>query len=153
VKTKETTRTKPEEAIFPLASTLRLVVSRLARRLRQQGEPGVTPSMLSALHTIERHEAMTLSELASHERVTPPTITTVVGRLESAGLVRKDTDLDDRRVSWISLSPEGHRFVEASRSRKTAYLAKRLSRLDPQERAVLERATRILERLLEGEER
>src|SRR5438093_8973390 len=144
------TRTgRDREASLPLASELRLAVMRLARRLRQQTEGDVTPSMLSALSTIERHGPMTLSELAAHERVQPPTITTVLGRLEAAGLAARDTDLDDRRVSWVSLTSEGRRFLEASRSRKTAYLAKRLAALGPQDRTTLERAARILERMVE----
>src|SRR6266550_7330316 len=142
-------RSKDDAAILPLAASLRLAVMRLARRLRQQTEDDITPSMLSALSTIERHGPMTLSELAAHERVKPPTVTTIVGRLEAAGLTTKDTDLDDRRVSWISLTPEGNRFVEAVRSKKTAYLAKRIARLDPGDRATLERAAAILERLVE----
>src|SRR6266550_7513348 len=112
-------RSKDDAAILPLAASLRLAVMRLARRLRQQSEADVTPSMLSALSTIERHGPMTLSELAAHERVQPPTVTTILGRLESAGLVAKDTDLDDRRVTWVSLTAEGRRFVEAERSKKT----------------------------------
>src|SRR5213594_4344226 len=150
---KQPKRSKDTDPVLRLASTLRLSVARLARRLRQQAETGVTPSMFSAMATIERHGPMTLSELAAHERVQPPTITTVVGRLESAGLVGKDTDLDDRRVSWISLTLEGRRLIEAARSKKTAYLAKRLARLDPSERATLERAAAILDRLLEEEDR
>src|SRR5437879_9032819 len=111
--TKERPARLADAAILPLAAALRLVVMRLARRRRQQADAGITPSMLSALSTIERHGPMTLSELASHERVQPPTITTVLARLESAGLASKDTDLDDRRVSWVSLTPEGRRFLEA----------------------------------------
>jgi DNA-binding MarR family transcriptional regulator len=141
---------RPEAgAVLPLASALRLVVMRLARRLRQQADAGITPSMLSALSSIERHGPMTLSELAAHERVQPPTITTVLGRLEASGLVTRDPDLEDRRVSWVSLTAEGRRFLEANRSKKTAYLAKRLAALDPQDRATLEKAARILERLVE----
>src|SRR5436190_23893425 len=101
-----TTKTRPRQSdapIQPLAQSLRLAVMRLARRLRQQSEPDITPSMLSALSTIERHGPMTLSELAAYERVQPPTITSVLGRLESAGLIARDTDVDDRRVSWVSL--------------------------------------------------
>src|SRR5438128_11230450 len=121
------TRSKQaDDPIVPLAQSLRLAVMRLARRLRQQSEADMTPSMLSALSTIERHGPMTLSELAAHERVQPPTVTTILGRLESTGLVAKDTDLDDRRVTWVSLTAEGRRFVEAERSKKTAYLARRL---------------------------
>src|SRR5437870_5825832 len=119
--TKQRAREPAEmEAILPLASGLRLAVMRLARRLRQQSEAGVTPSMLSALSTIERHGPMTLSDLAAHERVQPPTITSVVGRLETAELVNRVTDPTDRRVSRISLSRGGRHLIEASRSRKTA---------------------------------
>jgi DNA-binding MarR family transcriptional regulator len=124
---------------------------RLARRLRQQTEGDVTPSMLSALSTIERHGPMTLSELAAHERVKPPTVTTIVGRLEASGLTARAPDLDDRRISWISLTPEGRRFIEASRSKKTAYLATRLGRLSAEERSTLARAVTILERLVQEE--
>ena len=144
-----TTANPADAAVLPLAASLRLAVARLARRLRQQGEADATPSMLSALSTIERHGPMTLSALAAHERVQPPTITTIVGRLESASLVQRETDPGDRRVSRISLSRAGARLLEAARSRKTAYLAKRLSRLDPEDRATLERAVAILERLME----
>jgi len=149
------TKTKPardDATVLPLAASLRLAVMRLARRLRQQGEADITPSMLSALSTIERHGPMTLSELAAHERVQRPTVTTILGRLESAGLVAKDTDLDDRRVTWVSLSAEGRRFVEAARSKKTAYLARRLAKLGAADREVLARALPILERLV-GEDR
>jgi DNA-binding MarR family transcriptional regulator len=147
-----TTKTRPkrsDEPILPLAQSLRLAVMRLARRLRQQSEADMTPSMLSALSTIERHGPMTLRELAAHERVQPPTVTTVLGRLESAGLVSRDTDLDDRRVSWVSLTSDGRRLAEANRSRKTEFLAKRLSKLDDRDRESLARALPIIERLIE----
>jgi DNA-binding MarR family transcriptional regulator len=150
---KETGAKPDAETILPLASALRLVVSRLARRLRQQAEPGITASQLSILATVDRHGAMTLSDLAQHERVTPPTITATMGRLEAAGYVTREIDASDRRVARISLSREGRRFLESVRSRKNAYLTRRLSRLDAEDRATLERAAEILERLLEAEDR
>jgi DNA-binding MarR family transcriptional regulator len=76
-------------------------------------------------------------------------VTNILGRLESAGLVAKDADLDDRRVTWVSLSVEGRRFVESARSKKTAYLARRLAKLGPADRDVLARALPILEQLVE----
>jgi DNA-binding MarR family transcriptional regulator len=150
---KETGAKPDAETILPLASALRLVVSRLARRLRQQAEPGITASQLSILATVDRHGAMTLSDLAQHERVTPPTITATMGRLEAAGYVTRETDVSDKRVTRISLSREGRRFLERVRSRKNAYLTRRLSRLDAADRAALARAAEILERLLEAEDR
>jgi DNA-binding MarR family transcriptional regulator len=133
-----------------LAASLRLAVMRLARRLRQQAEADVTPSMLSALSTIERYGPISLSDLAAAERVRPPTVTPIVARLETGGLVDRETDAGDRRVSRLSLSPKGRRLVEASRSRKTAYLAKRLAKLSDEDRATIENATRILDAMLEA---
>jgi hypothetical protein len=52
----------------------------------------------------------------------------------------------------VRLSADGARLLKRLRSRKNAYLAKRLRRLDEDELATLERATQILERILEDRE-
>jgi DNA-binding MarR family transcriptional regulator len=132
-----------------LPDRLRLVVTRLARRLRQQTGAGVSPTQAAALSTIERQGPLTLGELAQLERVQPPTITAAVGRLEQRGLVRRHPDPGDRRVARVEVTAPGRRLLEQSRSRKTAYLERRLAALDGDERATLERAVAILERLLE----
>jgi DNA-binding MarR family transcriptional regulator len=132
-----------------LPARLRLAITRLARRLRQQGETSASPTQLAALATIERDGPITLGGLAAVERVQPPTITAAVGRLEQRGLVRRLTDPDDRRVARVEITPQGRRLLEQSRSRKTAYLDRKLASLIVDERDTLERAAEILERLLE----
>jgi DNA-binding MarR family transcriptional regulator len=145
-----TTRASRTTAPEPgLPARLRLAITRLARRLRQQGEPAVSPTQLSALATIERDGPLTLGTLAAVERVQPPTITAAVGRLEQRELVRRSTDAADRRVARVEITPAGRRLLEQSRSRKTAYLERKLADLSPDERDTLERAAAILERLLE----
>jgi DNA-binding MarR family transcriptional regulator len=133
-----------------LAARLRLGVTRLARRLRQETEADITPSQLAALSTVERHQPMTVGELSAHERVQPPTMTRVVSAMVEAGLVTRDPDPADRRVAWLRLTPEGARFLARGRTRKEAYLAKRLRRIDPERLAILERAVDVLEELVEG---
>jgi DNA-binding MarR family transcriptional regulator len=128
-----------------------MVVTRLARRLRQQGESTASPTQLAALATIERDGPLTLGALAATERVRPPTITAAVGRLEEQGLVRRRTDLRDRRVARVEITPPGRRLLAQSRSRKTAYLERQLDTLTADERDTLERAAAILERVLEKE--
>ncbi len=128
---------------------LRLVVMRLARRLRQQAEGDVTASLLSALSSVERLGPLTLGELASVEQVQPPSMTKIVARLEEMGLVTREADARDRRVARVRVSDEGRRYVARSRTRKNAYLAERLRRFDSEERGLLEQALPLLERLVE----
>lgn len=58
-----------------IAARLRLGVTRLARRLRQEAEAGITPSMLSALSTLDRQGTLTMGDLCAAEQVQPPTMT------------------------------------------------------------------------------
>jgi DNA-binding MarR family transcriptional regulator len=133
-----------------LAARLRLAVMRLARRLRTHADE-LSPTLVSALVTVEQHGPITLGALAAHERVSPPSITRAVAALEKHGLVSRETDPDDRRVARVSLTALGRRTVLRGRKRKTAYLVKRLSGLDEAGRASLSDALPALERLLEDE--
>jgi DNA-binding MarR family transcriptional regulator len=130
-----------------LAARLRLGVTRLARRLRQEAEAGVTPSMLSALSSAERQGSLTMRELCQAEQVQPPTMTRIVAALLEAALVEREADPTDGRVAWVTVTPEGRRLLERSRRRKEAYLAKALGSLEQDELRTLEDAAGILERL------
>jgi DNA-binding MarR family transcriptional regulator len=134
-----------------LAVRLRLAITRTSRRLRQEASQGLSPSLTSALATIDTHGPLTPSELAKRERVQRPTATRLVARLEELGVLQRMADPQDRRSSLLSVTPAGHALMEELRGRKTAYLAHRLESLDPQERAALDRAAAILERLLEDD--
>ena len=132
-----------------LASRLRLDISRMARRLRQEAGALLSPSQTAALVTIERHGPLTPSELAERERVQRPTVTRVLARLEEAGLVDRAADPQDRRSSLLSISDDGRALLESARARKDAYLARRIDALEPADREALERAAALLERMLE----
>jgi len=134
-----------------LVARLRLVTMRLARRLRQQSEGDVTASMLSALSSIARLGPLTLGALASVEQVQPPSMTKIVGKLEEQGLVVREPDAADRRVTRVRVSGDGRDYVDRSRTLKNAYLADRLERLTPEERDRLVEVLPLLERLVEDE--
>lgn len=132
-----------------LAPRLRLALMRLSRHLRSQLDGDLSPSLVSALSSVERHAPVTLGRLAELERVKPPSITRMVAALEAAGLVQRETDPTDRRVARLQVTPAGHRKLQANRTRKTAYLAQQLRLLDDDEREALRQALPVLERLLE----
>ena len=132
-----------------LAPRLRLAVTRLSRRLRQEADlPQLSPTRMATLASIERSGPLTLGELAVLERVQPPTITAAVGRLEEQGLVLRTVDAHDRRVTRVAVTAAGRRLLEKSRTRKTAYLDRRLRALAPEQREILARAADLLETIL-----
>jgi DNA-binding MarR family transcriptional regulator len=132
-----------------LAGRLRLAITRTARRLRQEADSGLSPTLSSALATVDRFGPLTPSEIAALERVQRPTATRVVGRLEEAGLVSRAGDPTDRRSSLIAVTPEGRALLRRLRSRKNAFLAQRIESLSEDEMATLAEATAILERVME----
>jgi len=136
-----------------LAARLRLVITRTARRLRQEAGTNLGPSQTAALATLDRHGPLTPSELARTERIQRPTATRIVAALEQASLVQRIADPADGRSFTVSATAEGHALMNKLRTRKNAYLARRLRALDEDDLATLERAAAILEDLLEGERR
>ncbi|MBA2506239.1 MAG: MarR family transcriptional regulator [Thermoleophilaceae bacterium] len=123
----------------------------MARRLRQEAGPGLSPSLTAALATVERHGPLTPSGLADLERIQRPTATRVIEKLVGEGLVEKTRDPDDGRAFLVSVSKDGRALIRKLRSRKSAYLEKRLRALEPEDRATLARASEILERMLREE--
>lgn len=132
-----------------VASRLRLSATRLSRLMRQQAETGLTPTKLAHLATITREGPMALGDLACAERVTAPTVTKVVRELEALDLVVREADDADKRVSLVRATALGAETIEASRTRKDAWLTERLAELSPAELVTLEGAVTILERLTE----
>lgn len=135
-----------------VAAHLRLVVTRTARRLRSEASGGLGPSLGAALATVERWGPLSPSELADREGIRRPSATRLVARLEEEGYVAREPDPDDGRSFRVSLTPAGAAHIHDVRSRKDAFLARRLQRLSPEDRATLDRASDLLERLLEDPE-
>lgn len=140
-----------DDALTELAARLRLAVGRLNRRIRIDGRESIPPLQLSALATIEQHGPLRLSELARREAVTAPTMSRVLAALGENGLVERNPDPQDARGVLVTLSDEGERRLAEVRSHRTALVARRLARLDDEQRAALEAALPALEALLVDE--
>src|SRR3954466_2688488 len=139
----QTTSRPPETPSIPsegLAPRLRWVVTRMARRLRQEAGTDLGPSQVAALATIERHGPLSPSEVAKLERIQRPTATRILRHLEEAGLVERVRDPEDGRGAIVSVTGDGRTHLRRLRARKTAYLATRLEKLDEEDRRTLARA-------------
>jgi DNA-binding MarR family transcriptional regulator len=131
-----------------LAAELRVAVMFTARRMRyERSTDDVTPGQYSVLAALDRHAPMTPRELATHEKVQPPSMTRTLGLLEDLGLVRREEHPSDRRQALLYVTPEGAQVVHETRRQRDRWLAKRLAELDVEERQVLARAGEILNRI------
>ena len=132
-----------------LAAELRLGVMRLRRRLAVERHPDNELSLgaMAVLGCLYRHGELSVGELASQERVQPPSMTRTVNCLEDGGYVARRPHDTDRRQVVVVLSDLGRETVLADRARRDAWLARKLADLTAEERAVLRRAAPILDRL------
>ncbi len=74
---------------------------------------GLTPQRYLLLLMVKGapagNERATINDVAERLRVEPHTITGAVSRAEAAGLVVREPCDQDRRRTWIRLTPEGER--------------------------------------------
>jgi DNA-binding MarR family transcriptional regulator len=135
-----------------IAERLRPVLLQLARELRKETEAlGVTGRQAVLLWIVREHPGLTLGELAELERISAPSLSAHVDRLERAGLLERIRSSEDRRRVGLQLTPEGSRLLRRVRRRRTTWLAQRLGALDERDVETIDRAIEPLGRLLEGE--
>jgi len=143
------TKAKPDPAL--VASDLRVVLGRLIRRLR--AEHGFPLSQGAVLGRVDREGPQSVSDLAVSERVRPQSMAQTVTELETAGLVTRRPDPDDRRRALVELTEAGRSTLQEDRRRRVGWLADAMaSDLSAAELATLQAAVPLLERLAEHEE-
>jgi len=132
-----------------VADRLRPTLLRLGNELRREKIAGVSPHQVGLLVSIKYEPGVTVGELATGERVSTAAMSKRISRLERDGLVARTQSEADRRCVGLTLTEEGQRTLRRVRSRRTAWLASRLSALSPDELAAVEAAAGPLAQLLE----
>jgi DNA-binding MarR family transcriptional regulator len=135
-----------------LADRLHSAAIHLLRRLRREDDASGLPApQLSALSVIVFGGPITLGALAHAEQVRPPTITRLVEKLESAGLVERASDPTDKRVSRLAATAKGVKLLHDGRRRRVARLTASLAALPAGERSAIANAVPILEKVVRAE--
>jgi DNA-binding MarR family transcriptional regulator len=133
------------------AAELRVSLLKVARRIRaEKSDSELSDSQFSVLALLDRHGPLTPRALAGYERVQPPSMSRTLAGLLERGLVDRVDDPGDRRQVIVRLTPAGSLAVGETRRRRDAWLARRLSGLEPKERAVLAEASEILRRIADS---
>ncbi len=132
-----------------VANELRPILVRLARELRKETTHlGITGGQATLLWQISEKPGIGLGELAELEGIATPTASGLVDRLERAKLIERVRSDTDRRRVGLTSTAAGRRLLQAVRARRTVWLAERLERLSPSERAAIESALQPLASLI-----
>jgi DNA-binding MarR family transcriptional regulator len=124
-------------------------IMRLGRRLRRS-----TPTLdlsggaLALLIHLHRTGPMSGAALARAEGLQPQSLSRVLTRMESEGLIARDVDPNDRRRHVIGITDRGRRALSFAMTERRRRLAAMMDeRLDAEERATLIAAAEIMLKL------
>ena len=132
-----------------LAAELLSVVARINRLATQRVRMQLPYAQARLLSAIDDRGAARISDLATLDHCSQPTMTTQVRRLEDAGLVSRASDPADARAVLISITPKGIAALAQVRADRGAVIDPYLERLDESDRRTLADAVRVMRDLLE----
>lgn len=141
---------KADHSTDALAAELRIVISALMRRLREQADAAeLSAQQQSVLLRLERDGPATGSALARAEGMRPQSMGAIVAALEAAGLVTGAPDPADGRQTIISLTDRFRTWVADVRATRQDWMLRTLqTNLSAQEQRQLAAALPLLQRLL-----
>ncbi len=138
----------PELQLDILAGELRIVLSRLIRRLRNEHRFPLTQA--AVLGVLERDGPRSIGELATQESVRPQSMSQTICELETEGLIKRRPDPSDGRRTQIALTAFGHVALEADRAAREGWLARKIAGFTPEEQQILRDAVDLLNRVADA---
>jgi len=99
----------------------------------------LTMAQFRALVAMRRWGRQTGRELARRLHVTPGTLVPMFDRLEELGYVRRVPDQEDRRQTWLELTPKADRLFQRMWGMGAARMGNAIAQLIPTDRAELGR--------------
>ncbi|MFB9275196.1 MarR family winged helix-turn-helix transcriptional regulator [Cohnella cellulosilytica] len=106
-------------------------------RMETELAPQLTAGQLEVLELLQAHEPMKPSDLLPHLETTPAAITTLLDRMERAGLVERNRDEADRRIVWVTMTELGRSEVERGITVRAAIVNESLDRISSHNRQLL----------------
>jgi DNA-binding MarR family transcriptional regulator len=107
-------------------------------------EDGSHPGQAICLRVLAAHDGMSQRDLGRALHLTPPTVTTMLQRMERAGIVERHPDEADQRLTRVRLTAEGRQLEERLRGIFARYIGQALDSMTVHERQELERLLSLL---------
>jgi len=136
-------------AIAEALQNVRAVVEALSKSARSvENKTGVTNAQLFLLQQIRAGRHLTVNELAALAMTTQSTVSIVLSRLESKGLVKRTRSPADRRSVVLQLTAAGKRLLRRAPRPATSEVLRALARLSEEELTAVSRGLGALGREL-----
>jgi DNA-binding MarR family transcriptional regulator len=145
--------TEPDDIV--VADALFAAIGVLRREVRRAvGRPwplqSLSGSQVELLRLIRRQPGVSVADAATELGLAPNSVSTLVGQLNDAGLIRRTPDPADRRVARLTLTSAARRYTEAWRDRRSAVAASAISQLTARDRVLLESALPVLDKITDS---
>jgi DNA-binding MarR family transcriptional regulator len=145
--------TEPDDIV--VADALFAAIGVLRREVRRTvGRPwplqSLSGSQVELLRLIRRQPGVSVADAATELGLAPNSVSTLVGQLNDAGLIRRTPDPADRRVARLTLTSAARRYTEAWRDRRSAVAASAISQLTARDRVLLESALPVLDKITDS---
>ncbi len=105
----------------------------------QAREAGLRLSDCAVIMVLGQMERLSASQLSDRMSINPGTISLYVQRLVEKGFVVRERDKKNRRIWWLTLTPQGHDAYTAVIDGTAQYTREFLSVLGPDEQVALHR--------------
>ncbi|GAB2824690.1 MarR family transcriptional regulator [Actinoallomurus bryophytorum] len=129
--------------------TVNAAMRRLVRRrLREEVPPRLRPAQVELMAVVGGRPGISVAAAARELRLADNSVSTLVNQLLAAGMLRRETDPEDRRAVRLELTPAAQRHMADWRDRRARLVGTRIQELPAEDRAAIAAALPALGRLL-----
>ena len=120
------------------------IMRAIRRVMRSHRTPDLSIPQFRALGFLRKHEGASLSDVADHIGLQPPTMSKMIDALVARGLVQRNQDPEDRRRVTLALSGKGRKLWQKARQATNDYLTEKLAALPDEDLLLIVRAMECL---------
>ena len=135
---------QPADCSARLLEVVPSIMRHIRKELRSRAMQGLTVPQFRALNYLRRHPDASLSSVAEHLGLTPPTVSKMIQKLVEQGIIIRNSASDRRQVR-LSLSAAGISALTQAREETRKQLAENLKTLSQEELKHLLSTLEILE--------
>ena len=137
--------TNPSQCAVLLLDVVPLVMRTIRAEMRSHRGAGLSLPQFRTLVFLRRNAGASLSAVAEHVGLTPPSASKMLDGLIARNLASRRESLADRRRVTLALTAQGRAALKKARDRAHVRLAEMLSTLPATDRTVVAEAMTILQ--------